>query len=379
MATIRTRHPLIKIINNALVDLPAPANISAWWNFGSLLGLCLITQIATGLFLAIHYTPHIDLAFSSVVHIIRDVNYGWLLRTIHANGASFFFICLYLHVGRGIYYGSYLYTLTWFSGILLLLLTIGAAFIGYVLPWGQISFWGATVITNLLSAIPYVGDAIVQWVWGGFAVDNATLNRFFTFHFLIPFIIAGIVAVHLLFLHQTGSNNPLGVKSDIDKIPFHPYFTIKDLFGFLVIIISLIALTLLNPNLLGDPENFTPANPLVTPVHIQPEWYFLFAYAILRSIPNKLGGVVALLLSILILAIIPFWHKSNFRGLSFYPLNKTLFWFIVGTVFILTWIGAKPVEDPYVFVGQVFTVIYFSYFLLSPFILKFWDWLLSNQ
>lgn len=379
MATIRTRHPLIKIINNALVDLPAPANISAWWNFGSLLGLCLITQIATGLFLAIHYTPHIDLAFSSVVHIIRDVNYGWLLRTIHANGASFFFICLYLHVGRGIYYGSYLYTLTWFSGILLLLLTIGAAFIGYVLPWGQISFWGATVITNLLSAIPYVGDAIVQWVWGGFAVDNATLNRFFTFHFLIPFIIAGIVAVHLLFLHQTGSNNPLGVKSDIDKIPFHPYFTIKDLFGFLVIIISLVALTLLNPNLLGDPENFTPANPLVTPVHIQPEWYFLFAYAILRSIPNKLGGVVALLLSILILTIIPFWHKSNFRGLSFYPLNKTLFWFIVGTVFILTWIGAKPVEDPYVFVGQVFTVIYFSYFLLSPFILKFWDWLLSNQ
>lgn len=379
MATIRTRHPLIKIINNALVDLPAPANISAWWNFGSLLGLCLITQIATGLFLAIHYTPHIDLAFSSVVHIIRDVNYGWLLRTIHANGASFFFICLYLHVGRGIYYGSYLYTLTWFSGILLLLLTIGAAFIGYVLPWGQISFWGATVITNLLSAIPYVGDAIVQWVWGGFAVDNATLNRFFTFHFLIPFIIAGVVAVHLLFLHQTGSNNPLGVKSDIDKIPFHPYFTIKDLFGFLVIIISLVALTLLNPNLLGDPENFTPANPLVTPVHIQPEWYFLFAYAILRSIPNKLGGVVALLLSILILAIIPFWHKSNFRGLSFYPLNKTLFWFIVGTVFILTWIGAKPVEDPYVFVGQVFTVIYFSYFLLSPFILKFWDWLLSNQ
>lgn len=379
MATIRTRHPLIKIINNALVDLPAPANISAWWNFGSLLGLCLTTQIATGLFLAIHYTPHIDLAFSSVVHIIRDVNYGWLLRTIHANGASFFFICLYLHVGRGIYYGSYLYTLTWFSGIFLLLLTIGAAFIGYVLPWGQISFWGATVITNLLSAIPYVGDAIVQWVWGGFAVDNATLNRFFTFHFLIPFIIAGIVAVHLLFLHQTGSNNPLGVKSDIDKIPFHPYFTIKDLFGFLVIIMSLVALTLLNPNLLGDPENFTPANPLITPVHIQPEWYFLFAYAILRSIPNKLGGVVALLLSILILTIIPFWHKSNFRGLSFYPLNKTLFWFIVGTVFILTWIGAKPVEDPYVFVGQVFTIIYFSYFLLSPFILKFWDWLLSNQ
>lgn len=379
MATLRVTHPLIKIINNALVDLPAPANISTWWNFGSLLGLCLVTQIATGLFLAIHYTPHIDLAFSRVVHIIRDVNYGWLLRTIHANGASFFFICLYLHVGRGIYYGSYIYILTWFSGILLLLLTIGAAFIGYVLPWGQISFWGATVITNLLSAIPYVGDIVVQWVWGGFAVDNATLNRFFTFHFLIPFIIAAVVAIHLLFLHQTGSNNPLGVKSDVDKIPFHPYFTIKDLLGFLVILIALITLTLLHPNLLGDPDNFTPANPLVTPVHIQPEWYFLFAYAILRSIPNKLGGVVALLMSILILAIIPFWHKSNFRGLTFYPINKFLFWFIVGTVFILTWIGAKPVEDPYIFIGQLFTVIYFRYFLFSPLILKIWDYLLAKQ
>jgi len=377
MATLRTTHPLIKIVNGALVDLPAPSNISAWWNFGSLLGLCLVTQIATGLFLAIHYTPHVDIAFSRVVHIVRDVNYGWLLRTIHANGASFFFICLYLHVGRGIYYGSYMYIFTWFSGIALLLLTIGAAFMGYVLPWGQMSFWGATVITNLLSAIPYVGDIVVQWVWGGFAVDNATLNRFFTFHFLIPFIIVAVMVIHLLFLHQTGSNNPLGIKREVDKIPFHPYFSIKDLVGFLFILIALISLTLLNPNLLGDPENFNPANPLVTPVHIQPEWYFLFAYAILRSIPNKLGGVIALLISILILAIIPFWHKRNFRGLSFYPLNKFFFWFIVGTVFILTWIGAKPVEDPYVFIGQLFTVIYFGYFLLAPVILRFWDNLLK--
>ena len=377
MATLRTTHPLIKIVNGALVDLPAPSNISTWWNFGSLLGLCLVTQIATGLFLAIHYTPHVDIAFSRVVHIVRDVNYGWLLRTIHANGASFFFICLYLHVGRGIYYGSYMYIFTWFSGIALLLLTIGAAFMGYVLPWGQISFWGATVITNLLSAIPYVGDIVVQWVWGGFAVDNATLNRFFTFHFLIPFIIVAVMVIHLLFLHQTGSNNPLGIKREVDKIPFHPYFSIKDLVGFLFILIALISLTLLNPNLLGDPENFNPANPLVTPVHIQPEWYFLFAYAILRSIPNKLGGVIALLISILILAIIPFWHKRNFRGLSFYPLNKFFFWFIVGTVFILTWIGAKPVEDPYVFIGQLFTVIYFGYFLLAPVILRFWDNLLK--
>ena len=377
MATFRSTHPLIKILNNALVDLPAPANISSWWNFGSLLGLCLITQILTGLFLAIHYTPHVDLAFSRVIHIIRDVNYGWLLRTIHANGASFFFICLYLHVGRGIFYGSYLYIITWFSGIALLLLTIGAAFIGYVLPWGQISFWGATVITNLLSAIPYIGDTVVQWVWGGFAVDNATLNRFFSFHFIIPFIIIAIVIIHLLFLHQTGSNNPLGLKRDSDKIPFHPYFTIKDLVGFLIILSLMCLLTLLNPNLLGDPENFNPANPLVTPVHIQPEWYFLFAYAILRSIPNKLGGVIALLISILILAILPIWHKRSLRGLRFYPLNKFIFWMIVGTVFILTWIGAKPVEDPYVFIGQLFTVIYFSYFILAPVSLKMWDLLIK--
>jgi ubiquinol-cytochrome c reductase cytochrome b subunit len=377
MSTLRSTHPLLKILNHALVDLPAPVNISAWWNFGSLLGLCLITQLLTGLFLAIHYTPHIDLAFDRVVHITRDVNYGWLLRTIHANGASFFFICLYLHVGRGMYYGSYLFIFTWFSGILLLLLTIGAAFIGYVLPWGQMSFWGATVITNLLSAVPYVGDTIVQWVWGGFAVDNATLNRFFTFHFLIPFLIAAVILIHLLFLHQTGSRNPIGIKRNAEKIPFHPYFTIKDLLGFTVILIILILLTLLAPNLLGDPENFNPANPLVTPVHIQPEWYFLFAYAILRSIPNKLGGVIALLLSILILAILPFWHQSQIRGLEFYPLNKFLFWFIVGTVLLLTWIGAKPVEEPYVFTGQLFTIIYFSYFLFAPLTLKIWDSLLK--
>lgn len=377
MATIRLTHPLIKIINNALVDLPAPANISSWWNFGSLLGLCLGTQIITGLFLAIHYTPHVDMAFSSVVHIIRDVNYGWLLRTTHANGASFFFFCLYFHIGRGMFYGSYLYTLTWFSGIALLLLTMGAAFMGYVLPWGQISFWGATVITSMLSAVPYVGDMVVQWIWGGFAVDNATLNRFFTFHFLIPFIIAGMVMVHLLFLHQRGSNNPLGLKRDSDKIPFHPYFTIKDLVGFLILFAMLIMLTLLAPNLLGDPENFNPANSLVTPLHIQPEWYFLFAYAILRSIPNKLGGVVALLMSILILAVLPFWHKRDYRGLSFYPVNKVLFWRMVGTVLILTWIGAKPVEDPYVFIGQLFTVIYFGYFILAPITLKLWDTLIK--
>ena len=374
---LRVKHPILRIANGALIDLPAPINISAWWNFGSLLFLCLIIQILTGLFLAIHYTADINLAFNRVNHICRDVNYGWLLRTIHANGASFFFICIYLHVGRGIYYGSYLFTPTWLVGVIILFLVIGTAFIGYVLPWGQISFWGATVITNLLSAIPYLGIDLVQWVWGGFAVDNATLTRFFTFHFILPFIVLAITIIHILFLHETGSNNPIGLNSNIDKIPFHPYFTFKDIVGFIVITIILIILVLINPYLLGDPDNFIPANPLVTPVHIQPEWYFLFAYAILRSIPNKLGGVIALVLSIAILAILPFYHLSKFRGIQFYPINQILFWLITVTVILLTWIGARPVEEPYVLIGQILTVIYFSYFIFNPLIIKWWDNLLN--
>nr|ATO88577.1 cytochrome b [Ducetia japonica] len=375
---LRLSHPLLKIANNALVDLPAPSNISAWWNFGSLLGLCLMIQIATGLFLAMHYTAHIDLAFSSVAHICRDVNYGWFLRTMHANGASFFFICLYLHVGRGMYYGSYNFFLTWMTGVLILFLVMGTAFMGYVLPWGQMSFWGATVITNLLSAIPYLGMDLVQWVWGGFAVDNATLTRFFTFHFVLPFIVAAMVMIHLLFLHQTGSNNPLGLNSDIDKIPFHPYFSFKDIFGFIIMIMVLTSLTLMEPYMLGDPDNFTPANPLVTPVHIQPEWYFLFAYAILRSIPNKLGGVIALVLSIAILMILPFYNKNSFRGIQFYPLNQIMFWSMVSIVILLTWIGARPVEDPYILTGQILTVLYFLYYLLNPIILSLWDMLIKS-
>nr|QZM06651.1 cytochrome b [Tetanops sintenisi] len=374
---LRTQHPLIKIANNALVDLPAPVNISAWWNFGSLLGLCLIIQILTGLFLAMHYTADINMAFNSVNHICRDVNYGWLLRTLHANGASFFFICIYLHVGRGIYYGSYLFTPTWLVGVVILFLVMATAFMGYVLPWGQMSFWGATVITNLLSAIPYLGGDLVQWVWGGFAVDNATLTRFFTFHFILPFIVLAMTLIHLLFLHQTGSNNPMGMNSNLDKIPFHPYFTYKDIVGFMIMIMVLIMLTLMNPYLLGDPDNFIPANPLVTPVHIQPEWYFLFAYAILRSIPNKLGGVIALILSIAILMILPFYHLSKFRGIQFYPINKILFWTMVTTVILLTWIGARPVEDPYVLIGQILTVIYFLYYLITPLMTKWWDKLIN--
>nr|WHU31461.1 cytochrome b [Claassenia sp. 2 YNX-2023a] len=374
---MRVSHPLLKIANNALVDLPAPINISAWWNFGSLLGLCLIMQIATGLFLAMHFTAHIDLAFNSLAHICRDVNYGWLLRTLHANGASFFFICLYLHTGRGMYYSSYLFMHTWTIGVIILFLVMGTAFMGYVLPWGQMSFWGATVITNLLSAIPYLGIDLVQWVWGGFAVDNATLTRFFTFHFVLPFIVAAMVMVHLLFLHQTGSNNPLGLNSNGDKIPFHPYFSFKDIVGALALIMALIMLTLLEPYLLGDPDNFTPANPLVTPVHIQPEWYFLFAYAILRSIPNKLGGVVALVLSIAILLILPFSQKSNFRGMQFYPVNQLLFWSLLMIVILLTWIGARPVEDPYILVGQVLTILYFSYYIINPLTFLLWDKILN--
>jgi ubiquinol-cytochrome c reductase cytochrome b subunit len=373
MIRLRKTHPLIKIANNALVDLPAPVNISAWWNFGSLLGVCLITQILTGLFLAIHYTADVSLAFNRVTHISRDVNYGWLLRVIHANGASFFFICLYIHVGRGIYYSSYFYTYTWTIGVIILFIVIATAFIGYVLVWGQMSFWAATVITNLLSAIPYLGNIIVQWIWGGFAVDNATLTRFFTFHFVLPFIVAGLSIVHLLFLHQTGSNNPIGINSNRDKIPFHPYFSIRDLFGFIIIFWALIILVLTNPFLLGDTENFIPANPLVTPVHIQPEWYFLFAYAILRSIPNKLGGAVALVASIAILLILPASQTRILRGNQFYPINQIIFWVILNTVILLTWIGARPAEDPYILVGQILTVVYFLYFILNPITLTWWD------
>jgi len=370
---IRKSHPILKHLNNALVDLPAPNNISIWWNYGSLLGICLIIQILTGLFLSIHYVPNVEIAFSSVTHISRDVNYGWILRSIHANGASIFFLFLYLHIGRGIYYGSFNLVETWNIGIILFILTIATAFIGYVLPWGQIRFWGATVITNLFSAIPYIGKTLVEWIWGGFAVDNATLNRFFAFHFILPFIIAAAIFLHLVFLHQTGSNNPLGINCNRDRVPFHTYYSSKDALGIVTALSLFIIIILFIPNLLTDPENFLLANPLVTPIHIKPEWYFLWVYAILRSIPNKLGGVLALFAALLILFILPLSTNINKQSLSFYPITQFLFWGLVASWAILTWIGGRPVEDPYILIGQTFTILYFLFYIIHPISTWYWD------
>jgi len=330
---LRKTHPLLSIVNSSLIDLPRPRNISYMWNLGRLLGVCLIVQVVSGVFLAIHFTRDISTAFNSVSHISRDVNRGWLIRAIHSNGARLFFFLIYIHVGRGLYYSSFHFKYTWLRGVIILLVLIGAAFLGYVLPWGQMSFWGATVITNLLSAIPYVGNALTLWIWGGFSVDRATLSRFFALHFLLPFILAALVIVHIILLHETGSSNPIGTSLNIDKVPFHPYYRWKDIIGIMIITMLFLTVVLLFPNGLSDPENFLPANPIVTPPHIQPEWYFLFAYAILRSIPNKLGGVMALFISILIPLTLCLSIKNKFNQTSIYPTNKFIYWIFINRFF----------------------------------------------
>ena len=357
---------LISILNNHLISYPTPINLSYAWSFGSLAGICLIIQIITGIFLAMHYTPHIEYAFVSVEHIMRDVNNGWLIRYMHANGASMFFIVVYCHIFRGLYYGSYMHPrqLLWCSGVVIFILMMAIAFMGYVLPWGQMSFWGATVITSLFTAIPFVGDMIVSWLWGGFTVDNATLNRFFSLHFCLPFLLAGLTIVHLALLHKEGSNNPLGTDSYVDKVSFYPYFFVKDLFAFFFFLFFFVVVIFYFPNSMGHPDNYIPADPMQTPPHIVPEWYFLPYYAILRSIPDKLGGVVAMGGSLIVLFFIPFLNTSEIRSTDFRPIFKFFYWLLVVVFILLGWIGQKPVTDTYILVGQYATCFYFFFFTL---------------
>jgi len=357
---------VLAIVNNHLIDYPSPINLSYAWSFGALAGICLVIQIITGIFLAMHYTPHIDLAFSSVEHIMRDVNSGWLLRYMHANGASMFFIVVYSHIFRGLYYGSYITPreYLWCSGVAIFLLMMATAFMGYVLPWGQMSFWGATVITNLFSAIPLFGPSIVEWLWGGFCVDNATLNLFFSLHFVMPFVIAGLVILHIALLHKDGSNNPLGVESNSDKISFYPYFYVKDFFSLMIFVVFFSTILFYYPNTLGHPDNYIPADPMSTPAHIVPEWYFLPFYAVLRSIPDKLGGVVAMGGAIVILLFLPFINTSDVRSSTFRPFYRKFFWFLFADFLLLGWIGQEVVEQPFVLIGQLGTAFYFFYFLI---------------
>ena len=360
-------HPLLKIVNSYIIDSPQPANLSYLWNFGSLLALCLGIQIITGVTLAMHYTPSVAEAFNSVEHIMRDVNNGWLIRYLHANTASAFFFLVYLHIGRGLYYGSYKSprTLTWAIGTVILIVMMATAFLGYVLPYGQMSLWGATVITNLMSAIPWIGQDIVEFIWGGFSVNNATLNRFFALHFLLPFVLAALALMHLIAMHDTvGSGNPLGISANYDRLPFAPYFIFKDLITIFIFFIVLSIFVFFMPNALGDSENYVVANPMQTPPAIVPEWYLLPFYAILRSIPNKLLGVIAMFAAILALMVMPITDLSKLRGVQFRPLSKVAFYIFVANFLILMQIGAKHVETPFIELGQISTVLYFSYFLI---------------
>lgn len=368
---------LIKIIKLSLLNLPTPINISYWWNYGSLLGIFLLVQIISGLFLSIHYCPNTQIAFSSIIHIIQNISNGWLIHNIHINGASFFFICIYIHIRRGIYYSSFKFSHTWLIGVRIFLISIATAFLGYVLPWGQISLWGATVITNLVSTIPYIGNTIVMWIWGGFSINNATLNRFFSLHFILPFIIIIIIILHLYFLHLTGSSNPLGSNRNLNKIPFHSYFSYKDIFGFIIFFIIFLIIILQYPYIFRDPDNFIPANPIITPIHIQPEWYFLFAYAILRSIPNKLGGVIALIISIIIFYFLPLL-KINIPSLIFSPFTQLIYWIFINNFILLTWAGAQLIETPFIQISQILSIRYFLFFITLPIINKIWYFILYN-
>jgi ubiquinol-cytochrome c reductase cytochrome b subunit len=362
------RLPVFTFMHHEMHEYPTPKNLNYWWNFGSLAGFMLIVMIVTGIMLAMHYTPHVDHAFDSVERIRRDVPFGWLIQFIHMNGASFFFILVYIHIFRGLYYGSYKSPreILWILGVIILLCMMATAFMGYVLPWGQMSFWGATVITNLFSAVPIVGDIIVTWLWGGFTVDNPTLNRFYSLHYLMPFVIVGVVALHMISLHQHGSNNPLGIdaKGPQDKIPFHPYYTVKDLAGMGIFLLVFAYFVFFNPDLLGHPDNYTPANPLLTPPHIVPEWYFLPFYAILRAIPDKLLGVIAMFGSIGILFLLPWLDMSRVRSATFRPIYKQVFWLIVIDSFILGWVGANPPEGKFIIIGRAATAYYFAHFLI---------------
>jgi quinol-cytochrome oxidoreductase complex cytochrome b subunit len=365
---------LFAVLNNHLIDYPTPINLNYFFGFGSLAGIMLVVQILTGIFLAMHYTPHIDLAFNSVEHIMRDVNNGWLIRYTHANGASFFFIVVYVHIFRGLYYGSYITPreALWCSGVIIFILMMATAFMGYVLPWGQMSFWGATVITNLFSAIPLIGKDIVDWLWGGFAVDNPTLNRFFSLHFTFPFVIVGAVLIHLILLHEVGSNNPLGITLKTENIPFYPYFYTKDLFGLMVLFLVFFIFIFYYPNTLGHPDNYIEANPMKTPLHIVPEWYFLPFYAILRSIPNKIGGVIAMFGSLVVLLTIPFSNSSEVRSTAFRPIFKICYWLLVIAFLLLGWVGQCPVEYPYTEIGIISMIYYFFFFIIIiPFLGKF--------
>ena len=369
------RLPMFSFVEKELVDYPTPRNLNYWWNFGSLAGIVLVIMIVTGIVLAMHYTPHVDHAFDSVERIMRDVNYGWLLRYIHSNGGSAFFVIVYIHIFRGLYYGSYKSPreILWILGVVILLCMMASAFMGYVLPWGQMSFWGATVITNLFSAVPIVGDVIVSWLWGGFTVDNPTLNRFYSLHYLMPFVIVGVVVLHMVSLHQHGSSNPLGIdaKGPQDKIPFHPYYTVKDLFGLSAFLTIFAGFVFFAPNFFGEPENYIPANPLQTPPHIVPEWYFLPYYAILRSITfdiwflsAKLIGVVLMFGSILVLFLVPWLDRSPVRSARYRPIYKQLFWVLVIDCLVLGWVGGNPPEGIFVIIGQIATLYYFAHFLI---------------